>query len=530
MTSVPPTASPDGFARANHTVVLSDVHLCEAEREDPRRPLWKRFKRRDLFIDDCFARFLDYIHEVAEGPVELVFNGDLFDFDSVTVLPAEPGFRVSWLERLRGLGPEERKSLFKIQRILSDHHVWFEAVREFLVAGHRVVFVIGNHDLELHWRSVQEEVVAALQATGELRERVRFCEFFYISNEDTLIEHGNQFDAYCLCADPVHPFVQLRSEPRVRLPFGDLAQRYMLNGMGLFNPYVEETFIRSSREYVRFFYRYVIRVQPFLGLTWLWGAIATLVLSLREGFLPAIRDPLRLEERMEDLADRANSRPGVARALLALSAHPAIHNPWKIARELWLDRALLLALAGAISFQAFSFLNVFVNVSVWWAVLVFAVLLPPFLFYARSVNSDINNTERVIHRLLPVVARASGVRRVVLGHTHRERHTGIDGVELINTGTWSPAYHDMECTQPYGRKCFAWIKPDPAGDGRLAELREWKDPGSEVFVPDAPPRPRLPAFELRRRTLESRSDRLTGQLPTLTTSKDEVPAVRPPST
>jgi len=499
VTGAPPPGPREPFSAADHTIVLSDVHLCEAEPPDERRPLWKRFKRRDLFIDDCFARFLSWVQEVTDGSVELIFNGDLFDFDSVTVLPEEPSFRISWLERLRGLNPERRKSLFKIQRILEDHDAWFAAVSEFLRAGHRVVFVIGNHDLELHWPSVQEAVLTALDPTEEHRDQVRFCEFFYVSNRDTLVQHGNQFDAYCLCADPLHPLVKLRSEPRVRLPFGDLAQRYMLNGMGLFNPYVEETFIRSTWEYAKFFYRYVIRVQPLLLLTWLWGAIATLIFSLREGFLPAIKDPLQLEERMDDVAARANSRPGVARALLALSAHPAIYNPWKIARELWLDRALLLMLAAALSFQAISTLNVFVNISVWWMALAFAILLPPVLFYARTVNSDINNMERVIHRQLPLVARAAGVRRVVLGHTHRERHIGIEGVELINTGTWSPAYHDIECKQPYGRKCFAWIKPDPAGDGRVSELREWKDPGSEVFLPDAPPRPRLPAFDLRRR-------------------------------
>jgi len=37
--------------------------------------------------------------------------------------------------------------------------------------------------------------------------------------------------------------------------------------------------------------------------------------------------------------------------------------------------------------------------------------------------------------------------RVVLGHTHRERHAQCDGIELVNTSTWSAAYHDVECIQ-----------------------------------------------------------------------------------
>ena len=49
-----------------HTVVVSDLHLTDAEPVDPRRPLWKRFKQRDLFIDESFARFLEYVHREVE--------------------------------------------------------------------------------------------------------------------------------------------------------------------------------------------------------------------------------------------------------------------------------------------------------------------------------------------------------------------------------------------------------------------------------------------------------------------------------
>jgi len=497
---MPPDTTPSapadaGFHSAEHTIVLSDVHLCEAEIPDPKRPLWKKFKQRELFFDDCFARFLDYILKVTEGPVELVFNGDLFDFDGVCALPEAPEFPVSWLERRRGLHPEERKSLWKIRLILAEHPVWFDALRDFLLAGHRVVFVIGNHDLELHWPSVQAAILETLDLPDAVGH-VRFCEWFYVSNADTLIQHGNQFDSYCLSPDPINPYVQLRGEPRVRQPFGNLAERYMLNGMGMFNPYSEDTFIRSGWEYIVFFYRHIARTQPLLLLTWFWSASVTLFMSLREGFLPAIKDALRLEERMEDVARRSNSTPRVARALLALSAHSAIYSPWKIARELWLDRALLLGLLVAGSFQVFSLGNLFVNLSPWWWALAFVVLLPPLIFYTRGVNSDINDIERVVHKLLLTVARAADVKRVILGHTHRERHIGIGGVELINTGTWSSAYKDVECTQPHGRRCFAWIKPDPAGAGRVSELREWQDPGSEVCLPDAPPKPFLPSIEL----------------------------------
>ena len=477
------------FEHGGFTAIVSDFHLSDAEEAHPKHPLWKRYKHRDLFIDESFERFLHYIREAAVGSIELVLNGDIFDFDPVTVLPDPLDFPVSLLERLRGLRPEQEKSLFKIRRILSDHPIFLRALREFLHDGHRIIFVIGNHDLELHWPQVQQQIRDQLDLTEEQQARLTFCEWFYVSCEDTLVQHGNQFDAYCLCSDPIHPTVEFRSPPRIRLPFGDIANRLMLNGMGMFNPYVEESFLGGLRAHLSFFYRYVIRIQPLLMFTWLWSALATLGLSLFEGFLPSRKHPEELADRVDDIAKRSNSSASIVIALRATGVHPAIFNPWKIARELWLDRALLLFLGAFVSFQIFSVLNVFVRLSVWWIAVPFAIFLLPFVFYARSVQSEVRETEINIHKRLPTAARIAGVSRVILGHTHRERHTGLRGVELINTGTWSSAYHDVECTKPYGRKCFAWIYPDPAGEERTAQLRVWNDPGSEVCRPDAPARP-----------------------------------------
>ncbi len=510
------TTDDQSFLHAGFTAIVSDFHLSDAEDTDPKQPLWKRYKHRDLFIDDSFERFLGYTREAAEGPVELILNGDIFDFDPITALPDEPQFHVSLLERLRGLRPEQPKSVFKMRRILRDHPVFVRALRDFLQGGHRIVFVIGNHDLELHWPAVQQEIRDVMEVADDVQARLRFCEWFYLSGGDTLVQHGNQFDAYCLCSDPIHPTVEFRSPPRIRLPFGDIANRLMLNGMGMFNPYVEESFLGGLRAHLVFFYRYVMRVQPLLLFTWLWSALASLVLSLREGFLPSLKQPEVLAARVDDIAARANTSASIVIALRATGVHPAIFNPWKIARELWLDRALLLFLGAFASFQIFSVLNVFVRLSAWWIAVPFAVFLLPFVFYARSVQSEVRETEINIHKRLPTAARIAGVTRVVLGHTHRERHTGLRGIELINTGTWSSAYHDVECTQPYGRKCFAWIHPDPAGQGRVAELRVWKDPGSEVFRPDAPPGGlRIKRIEERRRRREEAVAESLGDVPTV---------------
>ena len=483
---------PDG---AIHTVVVSDLHLTEAELPDPSRPLWKRYKHRDLFIDESFERMLAHICEETEGPVELVFNGDTFDFDIVSAVPNN--LPVNLAEQLRGLNSEEEKSRYKIWRILDHHPVWVEAIRHFVSAGNEVVFVVGNHDVELHWPGVQAEILDALDLPPSREGAVRFCEWFYVSQGDTLIEHGNQYDGYCVVPDPMHPFVRIGGRLQVRIPFGDVAGRFMLNGMGLFNPYAEEAWNRSFVDYVRFFFQYLLPMQPLAIFAYLWSAVATLVVSLRYGFLPAERDPLTLAERVDDVALRSRVRPSQVFALHALRVHPAIFNPWKIARELWLDRVLLLGLLCLSSWQIVSFVSVFVVISPLWTLVPFAVLLPFFVFYASSVRSDIVAAEHNLRDRAPIAARIVGVGRVIVGHTHRRWHERSPGVELINTGTWSPGFRDIECKERLTEPCLAWIRPD--GDTRSVTLYTWRDPGLEEVEPTSGPGRRRWRFLRRRR-------------------------------
>ena len=482
------------FQKASHTLVLSDIHLADAEPPHPKNPLWKRFKRPRYFIDRTFRKFLDYWSSQIDGPIELVLNGDIFDFDSIMEFPKEEelaqygNFSVNWLERRRGLAAEEPKSRFKMNVIIHTHAVFFTALSEFIAKGNRVVFVIGNHDMELHWPSVRQVLFERLADTEELRERVRFCEWFYVSNNDTLIEHGNQYDAYCLASNPINPLIRIGSRVSVRIPFGNLAGKYMLNGMGLMNPHADSSFIRGSiKDYVVFYYKYMVTTQPLLPLTWFWSAVVTLLYSLSEGFLPALTDPLTIGSRIEEIAQRSNSTSRVVWSLRELHAHPAIFNPLKIARELWLDRAILLGLILFGSFQLFSFLNLFTSLSWVWVLIPIGLLLPIFMFYARSVQSEVDQVQKQAFHMAPIAAQIVGVQRVVQGHVHRERHTWVGSTEYLNSGTWSPAYHDVECTQPYGRKCFVWIKPNSeAPDGpRIAELYEWT--GSESVRIEATP-------------------------------------------
>ncbi|MGE0762898.1 MAG: metallophosphoesterase [Bdellovibrionales bacterium] len=477
------------FANAKFTAIISDLHLCEEEPVHHDHPLWKKYKSRQFFFDQEFEEFLKHVRERAKGePVELILNGDIFDFDSVTTLPELPPYRLSWLERRRGLHPQKEKSEFKIQRILQHHEQWVRALSQFVQEGNRVIFIIGNHDLELHFHRVQEAIVEALNLTEDAKQRVRFNEWFYISNGDTLIEHGNQYDPYCMAQDPVNPYVLRFNRIEVRVPFGNLATRYLINGMGFFNPHVDTNYLMSAKEYVRFFFRYMIRAQPLLMVDWFWGSTVTLVQSFVDRLRPSLRDPLTIEDRVQWIAAKANATPRMVRELQELFVAPASSYPTIIAKELWLDRAFLVVAFLLLMMQLMLFLATMENKFMWWVILPIVPLLffvPFFIFYSRTVASLVVESKEPKEEILAMAGQITKTNRIVYGHTHIMRHEVIGPIEHLNSGTWSPAFADVECEKPVGLKTFVWLEPTNDG-GRHALLLAFRH--SRSFAAFAAPK------------------------------------------
>jgi UDP-2,3-diacylglucosamine pyrophosphatase LpxH len=479
------TAPENSQEKAKHvfTAVISDLHLCEAEPVNPDIPLWKKFKTKEFFFDDIFADFLTEIEEKAklksselncDHHVELVLNGDIFDFDSVTKLPEDPPYKITWLEKSRGLFPEEPKSVFKIQCILEDHHHFVDALSHFIKKGNSVVFIVGNHDVELLFHKVQEEIVRSLNLCANDKERVRFCQWFYISNKDTLIEHGHQYDPYCVVQNPIHPLVRQFNRVELRVPFGNLASRYMINGMGFFNPHVDSNYIMSIKEYVVFFFKYMAKAQPLLMWTWLWSANATFFKAFADRLLPPMKDPLTTEPLIEDIAKKANATPRMVRELNEVKVHPASSNPFLLAKELWLDRAFLIFAAFLIVFQIFTIIKLNYDISFFWMFIPLALCIPFFMFYTNSFRSAVHSYKEPKEKILNLCSFICGVSRIIYGHTHIIRHEYIGLVEHLNPGTWSPAFEDVECTKMYSKRMYCWLEPTAKEGHREASLIEMK--------------------------------------------------------
>ena len=466
----------EDFSKANYTAIISDLHLCEAEPVHPKFPLWKKFKTKEFFFDDEFDDFLKLIATKANGEkVELILNGDIFDFDSVTSVPKDAVYKISWLEKLRGLKPREERSLYKIDRIVSDHPLFFSALSSFIKAGNKAVFIMGNHDVELHFKTVQKAILSSLRLGPGEDQQVRFNEWFYISNQDTLIEHGNQYDPYCVYDDPINPFVKGYNYPYLKLPFGNLASRYIMNGMGFFNPHYDANYILGIRQYVHMFLKYMLRAQPFLVITWFVGAVWTLFYTVKDQFAEPMKNPLKTEERVNEIAHKANATPRQVRELKDLFVENSSRDPILIMRELWLDRAFLILVGFYLVYVLFSLLKSIFDVSLFWGFIPLLFLIPFFLFYSKSIVSHVSGYKEPDEKILAIAGHISSVSRIVFGHTHIPRHEMIGGIEHLNSGTWSPGYLDIECTKPIDQKNFVWIFPAESENKRIAELIKYKN-------------------------------------------------------
>ncbi len=458
------------------TLVVSDLHLTEEHKVDPRYPLWKKYKTKDFFFDQKFKDWLEFMTEDCGGPIELVLNGDIFDFDSITTMPNEPTYRVSVFEKTRTLFSQVEKSLFKMDVILKAHPIWTQALHDFIKKGNKIVFVVGNHDLEMHYSEVQRMIRKSITTDKFLKKNVKFCEWFYISHEDTHIEHGNQYDPYCVCQTPITPLVKVRNDIRVRIPFGNKVTRYMVNVMGFFNPHSEENYVMSFSKYLEFFLKYLIKKQPLVIWTWFHSSMIILFRSVLDRLRNSIVDPFMMEEKIEEIAKKSNSTPKAVRELSFIAVEPAVSTPWKLAKVLWLDKAFIFLIAVLIVLQIFLILDQLIHIKFYLMLIPLLLSAPFFIFYSTTSKNELVGTKEAQEEILRWIGAITETTRVVFGHTHHVKHEILGSMEYLNPGSWSPYFEDVECTKMLTRYAFIMIKPEEGAETkRVSKVLEWQE-------------------------------------------------------
>jgi UDP-2,3-diacylglucosamine pyrophosphatase LpxH len=160
--------------------IISDIHLGG---EYPKPGDLNQRGFRICTHADAVARFINGLAEPlpGRGPIELVLNGDTVDF-----LAERAPNSSSW---------DPAVAVDKLNAIVRRDLPVFEALGRFLEKGHRLVLLLGNHDIELCLPSVRRALYDAIGIKGS-----HDFEFIYDGEAyrvgDLLIEHGNRYDMF----------------------------------------------------------------------------------------------------------------------------------------------------------------------------------------------------------------------------------------------------------------------------------------------------------------------------------------------
>jgi len=464
-------------------LAVSDLHLGSDLRRSPGpgEPAPLRAAPPSDALDRQLGAMLDHYAAQRPGglPWRLILAGDIVDFIAITRTPASDEsvpFAVSAQERLWGLAPEPAKTVWKLERTLERHALLARRLAAFAAAGNEIVVIRGNHDAEWFWPEVQEALRDRLQALAPhadgLRDRIRFCDWFYLEPGRVYVEHGHLHDAYSAFDDALRPLE--RGKPHLMCePVSTLALRYFGNRhvATLDTSEVEHwgvfDFVRwavSTRNVWGIFADYVRMTGRILGfsakasLRGVWNGLLALgrlgrVLDADDERLQRVRAVLRrFRADQEDLA----------LGLMSLLKPPAEHSLLATAQLLYVDRiALGAGVVGSAAGLAAMPGSPLLHAGLALAVLAAAAIANRVLARMRGVDTH-PKLLAAAHR----VALVTGVPLIVMGHTHRpvDREVG-NGSRYVNLGTWVGAARDV----PGRRVGFPHLVV--TGDG--AELRRW---------------------------------------------------------
>jgi UDP-2,3-diacylglucosamine pyrophosphatase LpxH len=161
--------------------LISDLHLGGAQ------PATADPNDRGFRICTHGEELATFVDALASKPpsVELIVNGDMVDF------LAEDDGGAGWL----AFTASQADAVRKLDSIVSRDKALFDAFGRFLARGHRLVLLIGNHDVELALPAVRKRLGEHLGLTGQHDfEFIYDGEGYQIGR--ALIEHGNRYDAF----------------------------------------------------------------------------------------------------------------------------------------------------------------------------------------------------------------------------------------------------------------------------------------------------------------------------------------------
>ncbi|UCF36038.1 MAG: hypothetical protein JSU96_14615, partial [Acidobacteriota bacterium] len=426
-----------------------------------------------------------------------------------------------------GLRTSPLETVWKLEKIVEGHPQVFEALARW-AAEHEVIFVIGNHDIELSYAEVQSalrECLAGFVSPEErsgLTENVTFCPWFFFDGQ-IYIEHGHQYDPLNAFRSPLDPALSTTGscgygiEPQTDLPIGSLFVRYLFNRIETGEPFADN--VKPATRFLT----WLITRHPIRAYRYLFTDGLSMLERLKRNWRRAqeTADPTYSDchqDRFRELRDRLSSTPDLGDRnwsqlldqLDALREPSLMYRPkgflWKALRALvgpvTIPILSLVPLVFAIlgftltisplllALFPYSLRGLFEVVSAtpyWWAFsesvrwVFLAEILIFLLIRYLAVRGSGSQPEKIrLREKAREIQRLLGAKAILMGHSHDTDLWRINrSSEYFNTGTWTKIFGAGDPLERAEKELtFALITPE--NTGLKVKLMKWEGESCEA--------------------------------------------------
>ena len=466
-TTLPPEAS--------NYLLFSDVHLG-ADLVQHAAPWTASRLQAAHRIDHELGTMLDHYRENSDPvrPWRLVIAGDFIDLVGMSISAAAPLVTPLTEDELEhGLGSTEDHAAFKMRAVAVRHDLLFRKLARFVAAGHSLVFVRGNHDVEFYWESAQrafldsllERSEFALDAASERKDfeaRIEFRHWFYYVRGLLYVEHGHQYDPTCAYHHVLAPRSP-RDPRRISYSFSDILLRYVVRPTRELSAEGHEN--KSLGHYLHLAFSLGVRGCAKLGYRF-FSAVGRMVSAWREQLSEhAAHIKAEHEKELQRISAVFRVSAENLRAMTQLWAIPVTGRLASIFRTVFLDGLAL----GAVSLATIALLAV-CGVLPWlWLPFLVAGIGVGIFLYAKF--STVLEPHGALRRGASKLVELMPARYVVMGHTHRPVMEQLSPTATyVNLGNWTADLLDDHA--PPAPCTHLVIRHGEAGPS--AELRRWE--------------------------------------------------------
>jgi UDP-2,3-diacylglucosamine pyrophosphatase LpxH len=472
-------------AEDESVLVISDIHLGEDVSTSGPEHLSGHIRALNKELADFIAT-----HGKSDDGRRwhLVIDGDMFDFLKISLRPDPEQTPAAGV--VRQLPNTAENVVWKLERIIEIHRPLFKQLGIFLLEGHRVTIIEGNHDGEFYFEEVRRTLRAALvkEASreharrrtsrlfdpGTIGARVAFRTWFEARSGSFHIEHGHQYDELCSFEHPLAP-LDHAAGATLATPLSHRLLPYFTDMLPDFSTHGIESWRFSH------------------WMAWLWSKGPATAIALLRMYAIAMWELLGRAggKRKKELAALERAHTAELRALAErtpygletlqrldrLKAPPAEYSFTKMANVFCLDRFMVIGgAAGLLGAAAFTGGGAGALLGAGGLAATAAAL-----WVLGRPRRDIDD---VLRGAAANIAEATGARYVVFGHSHLPELVDLSkqfGVGKLSGGAWyinSGSWVTREILAGESGKGMTYVEINGGG----AALKRWRGAGQTPAV------------------------------------------------